>query len=226
MASNTEFFDKQREISPVLASEPACLTFVGSKFHSALIKVEAQMTEPAQPPASIEPDLAPLWSQISGGAVVVSPLNSAIVRGPGVCLLFDAINVEMSSDDRTGLSTVRCASAHAMPNVGDRPTMVEISYELRGEVLKDPDARVAMLIDFGGTLRTAEYGYGSPATERIEIHATGRREVRPFHHLPITLLVTGERLHGKAAAKLWIDFLAAEITILQPHAGGESAGGE
>ena len=92
---------------------------------------------------------------------------------------------------------------------------------LRGQVTKESDARVALLMDFGGALKTVEYLFGTGAEEAVEVDATSRHELHPGQRITLTLLLAAEGRN--AAARLSVDSVDAEIVVLDPVPSEDAA---
>lgn len=174
------------------------------------------MNNPASaPPQTQDPGVPPSWAETTGVPVMVTAVRGARFDGRALIVYYHALPLRLYQPDDP-LEMVRCATATAAVEVGDQPVTVDVTFRIQGHVTKDADARVALLGDFAGKLHALEFGYGTAVHEPLEVEVTARQELHRGQHLAVTLVLTAERKHRDAAARLWLDGFDATMAVAGP----------
>lgn len=144
------------------------------------------------------------WSNVTTTPVTVDTLGGVTTSGSALSVLFDSLEVSLQSPSDP-LAATRVVAFQAEVGGVSAPTVLRFVQDVRGEVHKDADTRVVIVLNLGTMVEVREYPYGrrldSPIVRRLSSRATWR----PGQRWQGRIVVMVERRHPGARALVSID---------------------
>lgn len=150
------------------------------------------------------------WSDVTATPVTVDTLGRVTISGSALTVLFAPIEVSLQSPS-DALSATRVVAFEAEVDGLSAPTALRFVQDVRGEVRKDADARVVIVLNLGTMVEVREYPYGRRLESPIVRRLAGRATWRPGQRWQGRIVVMVERRRPDAVALVSIDSFDATV---------------